>query len=451
MLLAAETRLIMNDDGLLWGGVLKKMTLHSSFTSRWYVLQIEILHAVKGELSTGTRTAYVESFRGQMALVDLPFTVVKESVDIPEAMFARGRRAMQFHVPGTIARYAGDMVQQAYWHDRRYRAHGRIVIDPVHFESMVPDGWRSALNSSGIEMEHDQNQHHHRRTSGKPATIQPCDADAWRVWPYLYGFSLANKQWGRFLVDGMSPVVWRQDAFEAMVMPERDKRVVHALVAHHGGGFQDIVDDKGGGLIFLLAGPPGEGKTLLAETVAEALKRPLYSVSVGQLGIEPGQLEQSLRDILDLATVWNAVILLDEADIFLEQRDSTSILRNAMVGVFLRLLEYHQGVLFLTTNRAENIDKAFYSRISVAINYPPSDDAKRARIWTNLLRAAGEDVEMAAGVVGHAMNGRQIKNCIRLGQTLARAAGEAKMKEEHLLEALDFSTRFSASSNGSAG
>lgn len=58
-------------------------------------------------------------------------------------------------------------------------------------------------------------------------------------------------------------------------------------------------------------------------------------------------------------------MLLDEADVFLERRVNNDIKRNAMVGVFLRLLEYHQGILFLTTNRVSTFDDAFNSRISV--------------------------------------------------------------------------------------
>jgi hypothetical protein len=54
-----------------------------------------------------------------------------------------------------------------------------------------------------------------------------------------------------------------------------------------------------------------------------------------------------LREILEIASVWDAVVLIDEADIFLEKRTEEDIKRNALVGIFLRLLEYHQGVLFL--------------------------------------------------------------------------------------------------------
>src|ERR1019366_6660596 len=96
--------------------------------------------------------------------------------------------------------------------------------------------------------------------------------------------------------------------------------------------------------------------TLTSEAIADTLHRPLYSVSVGELGVSPEELESKLRKILDLAFQWNAVLLLDEADIFMEARDTNNIERNAMVSIFLRLLEYYSGVMFLTTNRVKSFD-----------------------------------------------------------------------------------------------
>ncbi len=59
-----------------------------------------------------------------------------------------------------------------------------------------------------------------------------------------------------------------------------------------------------------------------------------------------------------------------------------------MVGIFLRLLEYHQGVLFLTTNRVKCFDKAFHSRISIAIKYEDLQVDSRTQIWATLLKVA---------------------------------------------------------------
>lgn len=83
------------------------------------------------------------------------------------------------------------------------------------------------------------------------------------------------------------------------------------------------------------------------------LKCPLYAVSAGELGTDARFLEADLQRILDICHTWGAILLLDEADVFLEKRNMQDVYRNALVSVFLRQLEYFQGILFLTTNRVE--------------------------------------------------------------------------------------------------
>ena len=100
-------------------------------------------------------------------------------------------------------------------------------------------------------------------------------------------------------------------------------------------GFDDFVSGKGLGLIGLLSGPPGVGKTLTAEAVAEILQRPLYAVTSGELGDQPHQVDGSLRKALELAHDWDAVMLLDEADVFLAKRTESDLVRNGIVSIFL--------------------------------------------------------------------------------------------------------------------
>ncbi|KAK5023013.1 hypothetical protein LTR16_012389, partial [Cryomyces antarcticus] len=115
--------------------------------------------------------------------------------------------------------------------------------------------------------------------------------------------------------------------------------------------FDDVIEGKGRGIILLLSGPPGVGKTLTAESVAEEMKVPLYMMSAGDLGLDPRNVESKLQGILEMCTRWNAILLLDEADVFLEQRSLHELERNKLVSVFLRILEYYEGIMFLTTNR----------------------------------------------------------------------------------------------------
>ena len=100
------------------------------------------------------------------------------------------------------------------------------------------------------------------------------------------------------------------------------------------------------------------------------------------------KLESQLPLIFQRADKWNAVLLLDEADVFLEQRSLHDVHRNALVSVFLRELEYYQGIMFLTTNRVKQIDDAIASRIHLPLKYESLGLAARRGIWESFLEKA---------------------------------------------------------------
>ncbi|KAJ3392255.1 hypothetical protein HDU84_004520 [Entophlyctis sp. JEL0112] len=254
------------------------------------------------------------------------------------------------------------------------------------------------------------------------------------VWPAVVGFSLATKSWGHILVDNLRQIAFNDAAFDQLVLAPERKRLIRALVSFGGHSkFQDIIAGKTGGAVFLLHGPPGVGKTLTAEAIAEVLHRPLYYVTMGELGTSPEAMEQRLADVLDLCAGWNALALIDEADVFLEKRgggNGSDVVRNAMVCVMLRLIEYHEGILFLTTNRVVNFDPAVESRVTVALKYNHLKPEAREQVWRNLIgRLNGICVDMAdrdfVQLSSHVMNGRQIKNAVRLAVALAEEEKEA--------------------------
>lgn len=165
-------------------------------------------------------------------------------------------------------------------------------------------------------------------------------------------------------MDRLEPVGWSDKAFDSLVLHPKQKSMVLSLVKQHkkrASLFDDVVIGKGKGLIGLLSGNPGCGKTLTAEAVAEVTHRPLYSVSAGELGTNALDVDKFLTKILDLAKTWDAVLLLDEAEVFLQKRRSNDVKRNALVSIFLRQLEYYQGILILTTNMITSCDPAFES------------------------------------------------------------------------------------------
>lgn len=112
--------------------------------------------------------------------------------------------------------------------------------------------------------------------------------------------------------------------------------------------------------------------------------------------------------------------------------------------MFLRVLEYYQGILFLTTNRIESFDRAFKSRIHLAVHYPRLDLESRKSIWRTFLAKASVDSTLEREAPDGALdrwasvelNGRQIRNIIRTGQALALSDGVDKANEHHIDEAL---------------
>lgn len=422
-------------EGELVGGIVESANIQRSFFGTYVEVDVRVLYSLGTAPAEGVITARIGSYDGERALNDLPVRLIDD--EVRAKLTKRGRVWQRATADASYMSYSGQIIQDGWWSTQHYRAEGRVIVDSATFARIAHDQSQMAARAAGFEF--------HRRENSEPPPIIN-EGDLWRTYPFVYGFSFAAKQWGRMAVSGLSEIKWREDAFDKLVLPAREKDLIRSIVEHSGGSFSDIVEGKGGGSIFLLHGPPGQGKTLTAETVAESLKRPLYSISVGELGTGPDDLEKRLRQILDVATVWNAVLLLDEADIFLEARDERDIVRNAMVGVFLRLLEYHQGVLFLTTNRVRNIDQAFYSRISVALKFGEADVQKRQMIWDNLLSAAGVTGLDTKRLAVHHLNGRQIKNVIRLSQTLATSKGGA-VTPELVDEVVELTTNFDPHEN----
>jgi len=145
-----------------------------------------------------------------------------------------------------------------------------------------------------------------------------------------------------FNVEKVCEVDWNTDAFANLVLPNDRKHLLQSLVeAHHKEvGFDDFIKGKGHGLVVNLFGPPGVGKTFSAEATSEHVRSPLYVVGGGDLGTTAASLDSALERIFDVATAWKAIVLIDEADVFLEQRSLHDLERNAMVAVLYVLYRH---------------------------------------------------------------------------------------------------------------
>ncbi|KAL5000598.1 P-loop containing nucleoside triphosphate hydrolase protein [Aspergillus recurvatus] len=246
----------------------------------------------------------------------------------------------------------------------------------------------------------------------------------------IKGFGFNDKKWRTLLVERILDINWNEEAFDRLVMQHHKKELIKALVTVHSTSAKstDIIEGKGNALIILLHGGPGTGKTLTAESVAELTRKPLYRVTCGDIGTNAEEVERYLESVLLIGTIWGCVVLLDEADVFLEERRETDLQRNALVSVFLRVLEYYHGVLILTSNRIGTFDSAFKSRFQLAIHYPALDVKGRYEIWLNFINGLSKtlpDVDIddlkdkIEALSQISLNGRQIRNTVQTAMQLA--------------------------------
>ncbi|EKV04687.1 AAA family ATPase, putative [Penicillium digitatum PHI26] len=244
--------------------------------------------------------------------------------------------------------------------DTKYRVKSRVIIDTEVYN--LSESTRSVQICREIDGELD-------------------DLQRLVATPILYGYSLNDKGWCSFHVNHLKDIEWNEQAVGSLVLLREQQGLKEVILAvakaqsRKVDEFDDIVRGKGKGFIMQLSGPLGP-------------KLPK----------------------------WGAVLLLDEADVFMKARDSNNLARNELVSIFLSMLEYYevssnrkiiearrdgnnhakndmllifylslQGILFLTTNRTQNIDPAFESRIHLSLTYKDFDAESRRQSWAQFL------------------------------------------------------------------
>jgi hypothetical protein len=234
---------------------------------------------------------------------------------------------------------------------------------------------------------------------------------------YILMFHLDLHHYVWVHVNDVAPYAYQPELKHKLILPEEQTDLIDILTAEMDVLMDDIIEGKSGGTTVLCAGPAGVGKTLTAEVYAEIIRRPLYRVHSGQLGLNVAAMETALKDVLTRAQRWGAVMLIDEADVYIRRRDD-NIATNAVVGVFLRVLEYFNGLLFLTTNRVDDIDEAIISRCIALIKYNHPEVEARRRIWRVMTEqfelAVEESLLLKLADIFPTASGRDIKGLTKL-------------------------------------
>ncbi|KAL0465269.1 P-loop containing nucleoside triphosphate hydrolase protein [Neurospora intermedia] len=252
----------------------------------------------------------------------------------------------------------------------------------------------------------------------------------------LFGFDLRSRNWLMVDVRFCKDLKRNTTAINTLVLQDETKNMIKALIQKYSGDTKvpgaptaswraDHIENKGEGQIFLLHGSPGVGKTFY-------IGRPLLSLTCADIGTEDVSMEKKLMKWFQLAEKWGAVMLIDEADVFLEKRVTADLKRNSLVSVFLRCVKYYRGVLFLTTNRVGQFDDAFMSRIHVVIHYKSLTPQDRKKIWRQffkklssertdfrITRRAQDYVLEDKDITSMSWNGREIRNAFQTAVALA--------------------------------
>lgn len=249
---------------------------------------------------------------------------------------------------------------------------------------------------------------------------------------YVYCFALKRHDNVWVHVSNLSVYRYKSDIRDQLILPSDQTELIDILVEDVEVMAQaDIIEGKSEGTMIISRGEPGLGKTLTAEVYSEVVERPLYTIPAGLLGIAPDEVEENLKIVLERAHRWGAIPLIDEADVYIRRRGD-DLRHNAVVAVWLRVTEYAQGILFLTTNRTEDIDDAILSRAAAIITYkmPSKGDALKmwklhtARLLTGKFKVSAKFLTELNNHFG-GISGRDIQRVVAL---VARVCNSKKEK-----------------------
>lgn len=244
------------------------------------------------------------------------------------------------------------------------------------------------------------------------------------IHPIVKAFDLSKHTWFLINTEHLEDYKWDKELINKLILPEDNKTLINMLIESTKDSQEDIIKGKMSGVIVLATGLPGVGKTLTAEVFGEWIEKPLYSIQCSQLGLNIEEIEGNLKQALNRAGRWGAILLIDEADVYIRERGE-DIQQNAIVGVFLRLIEYYSGVLFMTSNRGDIIDDAIISRSTAWIRYENPDTELLKKIWQVLGANYGKEFtkKEVDGLVKDdklkSISGRTVRNLLKLAGMLA--------------------------------
>lgn len=262
-------------------------------TQCFYVLDVSYTDYDGIKFGTASTQFHIRPFIGSVpinSLVAYPFSWHPRESAVRESLIKRGR-LWEGYQGKNYLEYSGIALGPIVMEKRvRFSINGRVMVDAETFgrmetgraisveafkkkravEADEDDEEKSTQDSddddeddSGYDSDFADANEKSKPRAPKPLTDDQC----LHATNLVCGFAFNEKEWVEFYIEKLSPVQWNEDAFDQLVLPAKQKNMVRALVQSHmkntgENGFDDVIKGKGKGLISVLHGPPGVGKTL---------------------------------------------------------------------------------------------------------------------------------------------------------------------------------------------
>lgn len=223
-----------------------------------------------------------------------------------------------------------------------------------------------------------------------------------------------------------------QDELDALATRARNREALGAHAGHGAGAM---------GVRALFAGPSGAGKTLAARRLAHDLARDIWRIDLAAtVSKYIGETEKALDRAFAAAEDLDTILLLDEGDALMARRtdvgNANDRYANLETNFLLQRIESFSGILIVTTNAPDRIDKAFQRRMDVVVPFRAPDELRRYEILEHHLGEHRADDDLVQEIaVRCVLSGGQLRNVALHARLLALDA-DAPIGDEMLRRAV---------------
>ncbi|KAK8128119.1 AAA family ATPase [Apiospora sp. TS-2023a] len=266
--------------------------------------------------------------------------------------------------------------------------------------------------------------------------------------PTVFAFDLVIHRWRRIYIDHIKEVNWNRGVFNNLNLEREKKEMLESMVL---GARRTAASHISSSPVILFHGQPGVGKTFAAEAVAELAQMALLRITPRKIGSTVQDVQNLVTSTLALTRCWDCVLLLKQADIYLEPRNTSDVFSNAVANEFNNLIDAYKGIIVLTSSCANSSGNALNYRATIVISFS-LDYCQQRHIWENLVyqlyRSGNEStkeidvdkfdlVEMVEQFYKYSLNGRQMHGLIANARRLA-AFEEERLHMRHFQKIIKY-------------